>query len=211
MKTRTTCRICDGLLDPVLSLGELYVSDFPLPGEDDGIKAPLELVLCRHCRLLQLKHTVPAEKLYRNYWYRSGVNRTMREALADISNKAEMLMHLREGDTVLDIGCNDGTLLASYKTEDIYKIGFDPAENLASLSQEVADKIVVDFFDSEAFQRDPYLREHCPKIVTSIAMFYDLEDPNQFVADVKAVMHLDGLCLGCSDELPATYAQTERL
>lgn len=86
MRTRTTCRVCDGLLDPVLPLGELYVSDFPLPGEGDGIKAPLELVLCRHCRLLQLKHTVPAEKLYRNYWYRSGVNRTMREALAEISN-----------------------------------------------------------------------------------------------------------------------------
>lgn len=207
MRTRTTCRVCDGPLDPILSLGELYVSDFPLPGEGDGIKAPLELVLCRHCRLLQLKHTVPAEKLYRNYWYRSGVNRTMREALADISNKAEMLMHLREGDTVLDIGCNDGTLLASYKTEDIYKIGFDPAENLASLSQEVADKIAVVFFDSEAFQRDPCLREHCPKIVTSIAMFYDLEDPNQFVADVKAVMHPDGLWVAQMSYLPLMLKQ----
>ena len=193
MITRKTCRVCNGSLDPILSLGKLYVSDFPLPGEEEGIKAPLELVLCQRCRLLQLKHTVPAEALYRNYWYRSGVNRTMREALADIAHKAERLIHLKEGDAILDIGCNDGTLLASYRTGDVYKIGFDPAENLAPYSQKIANKIVVDFFDAEAFQHDPDLTGHRPKIITSIAMFYDLEDPNQFVTDVKRVMHPDGL------------------
>ena len=207
MITRKTCRVCNGSLDPNLSLGELYVSDFPLPGESDGIKAPLELVLCRRCRLLQLKHTVSPEELYRNYWYRSGVNKTMREALADIANKAEMLIHLREGETILDIGANDGTLLASYKTGGIYKVGFDPAENLAPLAREVADKVIVDFFDSEAFQRDPDLREHRPRIVTSIAMFYDLEDPNKFVADVKAVMHPDGLWVVQMNYLPLMLKQ----
>src|SRR5512132_84807 len=129
MKTRTTCRVCGGPLEPVLSLGELYVSAFPFPDEDDGIKAPLDLVLCSQCRLLQLKHTVPAETMYRNYWYRSGTNKTMRDALADIANKAETIIHLHEGDSVVDIGCKDGTLRACYKTGGIRKIGFDPAEN----------------------------------------------------------------------------------
>lgn len=142
-KTRTTCRVCEGSFEPILSLGEHYVSNFLSTGEDDGVKVPLELVLCRHCRLLRLKHTVPAGDLYRNYWYRSGTNKTMRDALADVANKSEMLMHLQEGDTVLDIGCNDGTLLAGYKTPGLYKIGFDPAENLAHLSREVADQVVV--------------------------------------------------------------------
>ena len=62
-KTRLTCRVCDGAIEPVLSLGEQYVSDFPRPGESDGVRAPLELVLCRRCHLLQLKHTVPAVAL----------------------------------------------------------------------------------------------------------------------------------------------------
>jgi cyclopropane fatty-acyl-phospholipid synthase-like methyltransferase len=57
--------------------------------------------------------------MYRNYWYRSGTNKTMQMALADISNKAEALMHLRGGDAVLDIGCNDGTLLAAYETQGL--------------------------------------------------------------------------------------------
>jgi NDP-4-keto-2,6-dideoxyhexose 3-C-methyltransferase len=192
MTLRTTCRVCDGSLESVLSLGEHYVSNFLSPGESDGIKAPLELALCRHCHLLQLKHTVPAEELYRNYWYRSGTNKTMRDALADIANKAEWLMHLRAGEAVLDIGCNDGTLLASYKAK-VYKIGFDPAENLAPLSRAAADKVIPDFFDSQTFFSDLDLPAHRPKIVTSIAMFYDLEDPKKFVADVKAVMQPDGL------------------
>ncbi len=203
----TTCRVCECSLDFVLSLGEHYLSNFLLPGEDNGIKAPLELLLCRRCRLLQLKHMAPAEEMYRNYWYRSGTNKTMQKALADISNKAEMLMHLREGDTVLDIGCNDGTLLASCKTGGIYKVGFDPAENLAPLPRKVADKVVVDFFDSEAFQHDPDLKGRRPKVVTSIAMFYDLQSPRKFVSDIKTVMHPDGLWVVQMSYLPLMLEQ----
>lgn len=208
MKTRTTCRVCEGSLEPILSLGEHYVSNFLSPGEPDGMKAPLELVLCRRCHLLQLKHTVPGEAMYRNYWYRSGTNKSMRDALADISNKAELLIHLGEGDAVLDIGCNDGTLLASYKTGGIYKIGADPAENLAALSRKVVDKVIIDFFGAEAFWRDPDLKERRPKIVTSIAMFYDLEDPKKFVSDIKAVMHPDGLWVVQMSYLPLMLKQT---
>jgi NDP-4-keto-2,6-dideoxyhexose 3-C-methyltransferase len=193
MKTQTTCRVCNSSLESIFSLGEQYISNFLTPQQPDGPKAPLELVLCSRCRLLQLRHTVPAEAMYKNYWYRSGTNQTMRDALADIAKKAGSLMHLQEGDSVLDIGCNDGTLLASYETNGIYRIGFDPAENLAVYSRKIADKLVAGFFESEAFYLDPELSGRRPKIVTSIAMFYDLEDPNRFVADIKKVMHPDGL------------------
>src|ERR1041385_858349 len=95
MLTRRTCRVCEGDLTPVLSLGNHYVSDFILPGGGDGVASPLDVVLCRRCCLLQLRHTVPGELMYRNYWYRSGTNQTMRDALADIAQKAEALIHLR--------------------------------------------------------------------------------------------------------------------
>lgn len=98
MTTRTTCRVCEGALVPILSLGEHYVSDFLRPGTPDGGKAPLEMVLCRRCYLLQLKRTVSPENMYRNHWYRSGTNQTMRTAPADIANTAEQLIHLRAGD-----------------------------------------------------------------------------------------------------------------
>jgi SAM-dependent methyltransferase len=209
MKTWSTCRVCEGSLEPVLSLGDLYVSDFPVPGESDGYKAPLELVLCRRCHLLQLKHTVPAEAMYRNYWYRSGTNQTMREALADIANKAENLAHLQAGDSVLDIGCNDGTLLSSYKTGGVHRIGFDPAKNLTELSRQVADTVVDDFFSAAEYQRHRELVGRAPRIVTSIAMFYDLDDPRQFVGDVKKIMHPDGVWVVQMAYLPLMLQQNE--
>ncbi|HEY4816234.1 MAG TPA: class I SAM-dependent methyltransferase [Candidatus Acidoferrum sp.] len=208
-KTRTSCRVCKGLLEPILSLGEQYVSNFLSPQQPDGPKAPLDLALCSRCKLLQLQHTVPGEMMYQNYWYRSGTNQSMRTALADISNTAERLMNLQAEDTVLDIGCNDGTLLASYKTEGIYRIGFDPAQNLAIFSRKVADRVVCGFFESEAFHRDPELNRRRPKIVTSIAMFYDLEDPNKFVEDIKRVMDPEGLWVMQMSYLPLMLEQND--
>lgn len=209
MITRSTCRVCDGGFEEILSLGDHFVSDFPEPSAGDGPRAPLELVLCRQCRLLQLRHTVPPEHLYRNYWYRSGTNKTMRDALADIANTAEALMHLAPGDAALDIGCNDGTLLASYQTGGVFRIGFDPAENLAEYSRAVADRVVATFFEADAFLADHVLRSHRPKVVTSIAMFYDLEQPNRFVADIKEVMHPDGLWVVQMSYLPLMLKQNE--
>ena len=203
MITRITCRICGGQLDPVLSLGEQYISNFVTPDAPDGEKAPLDLVLCRRCTLLQLRHTVPADWMYQNYWYRSGTNQTMRDALADIANTTERLINLRAGDTVLDIGCNDGTLLGAYSTKGIFRIGFDPAANLAPFSQKVAEQLVVGFFSAKAYDET----FPSPKIVTSVAMFYDLEDPNQFVSDIKAIMHPEGVWVLQMSYLPLMLKQ----
>lgn len=209
MRAWHNCRVCGGAVDPVLSLGEQCVSDFLSPGEPDGMKAPLDLVICTKCRLLQLKHTVPPDAMYKNYWYRSGTNQAMRSALADISNKAETLIHLKEGDAVLDIGCNDGTLLGSYHTADIYKIGFDPAENLAPFSRKIAKTVLVGLFDADTFLAHPEVANLRPKIVTSIAMFYDLEEPRKFVSDIKQIMHPEGVWVVQMSYLPLMLKQND--
>ncbi|MFN7172041.1 MAG: class I SAM-dependent methyltransferase [Fimbriimonadaceae bacterium] len=209
MITRTTCRVSGGPLHPILSLGEQYVSNYLDPGEPDGTAAPLELVLCPESHMLQLKHTVEPEFMYEQYWYRSGTNQTMRDALAEIAQKAQVLMHLKEGDTVLDIGCNDGTLLSAYTAPGLFKVGIDPAKNLAEHSSKFADRVIVNFFSEESFRLDPEVAERKPKVVTSIAMFYDLEDPNKFVADIKAVMHPDGVWVVQQSYLPLMLKTNE--
>ena len=198
-------------MEPILSLGDQHVSDFLKPEQADGPKVPLELVLCKECRLLQLRHTVPPEMMYQNYWYRSGTNQTMRDALADISSSASKVVHLQAGDAVLDIGCNDGTLLSSYTVPGIYKVGFDPAQESSRRhdSRKVADKVLVGLFDADHFLADPELENIHPKIVTSIAMFYDLEDPGKFVSDIQQIMHPNGVWILQMSYLPLMLTQND--
>jgi NDP-4-keto-2,6-dideoxyhexose 3-C-methyltransferase len=196
LKSISSCRSC-GLkkLVPILSLGEQYVINFLDSNENSGIKAPLELVLCDinsgGCGLLQLRHTVPLDLMYRQYWYKSGVNQTMRNALADVVDKAEKLIKLKAGDIVLDIGSNDSTLLRLYKTKGLILVGFEPATNLMDEARVGVTKVINDFFNYEAFKKE--FGDKKAKIITAIAMFYDLDDPNKFVSDIVKCLDKDGV------------------
>lgn len=191
MRTITQCRSCQNTeLVNVLNLGELRLSAFVDVGEETP-KYPLELVLCSRCSLVQLRHTVPAEEMYRNYWYRSGTNHSMTQELRDIARAATVALG-KDKFIALDIGCNDGTLLRAYDVARVTTCGFEPAKNLIQYAQKGVDVVVNDFFNAAAW------RASMPDgikadIVTSIAMFYDLDDPNEFVRDVAEVMADDGV------------------
>jgi len=193
---KESCRVCGNKkLEEIISLGQQYLIDFLDVSEDNANKAPLELVLCSKkdngCGLLQLKHTVSSEFLYREFWYKSGVNETMRNALADIVSKAENIVHLESNDTIIDIGANDGTLLRFYGNKGLKLIGFEPAINLVEEAKVGTTEIINNFFSYENFiERFP---DNMAKIVTSIAMFYDLDDPNKFVRDITKILDTNGI------------------
>lgn len=210
--TRTTCRVCGAaaFLD-VISLGELFVSNFLGDGAgDDAFRAPLDLVLCARerggCGLVQLRHSVAAEALYRSYWYRSGTNTSMRRELAGIAARAEEIVVLERGDMVLDIGANDGTLLRSYRARDITRAGFEPARNLIAEAEIGSNTVINDFFNAPAFFAR--FRARRAQVVTAIAMFYDLEDPNAFVADLARVLAPEGLGIIQMSYLPLMLAES---
>ena len=126
------CRLCNSIkLDNLHSFGNLYVSNFVSKNKiKAGIKAPLNLIYCKNCKLLQLEHSAPQEIMYKRfYWYRSGVTITMKKALKDIYNSIIKLNILKKGDSILDIGANEGTLL-KYFNKDYETIGCEPAKNL---------------------------------------------------------------------------------
>ncbi len=195
LKTRETCRVCgSNKLIPILSLGNQYVTNFVEAPDKEYPKGPLDLVLCNikdgGCGLLQLKHTMERDVLYRKYWYRSGISPTMVKALADITSAAQKIVTLSSGDLVVDIGANDGTLLRQYKIPGLMTVGFEPS-NLWKLGNEGNSKIINDYFSYASFQRE--LGNRKAKVITSIAMFYDLEDPNAFVEDIKKCLDEDGV------------------
>ena len=190
---RKTCRVCGSdKLTPLFSLGVQYVNNFINPEElKNCIKAPLEMVFCENCTLVQLKHTAPQELLYaRFYWYKSGVTDTMRRALRDITETVERMFPLKKGDVVLDIGSNDGTMLRTYTVPGLILVGVEPAINLAE-----EGKIGLTYFINDFWEYDKYYEVvgKKAKIITAIGMFYDMEDPNQFIADSTKALTDDGV------------------
>src|SRR6266567_1977782 len=105
--TIRACRLCESAkIEALLSLGDQYIPDF-ITSEGESPQAPLELVRCTSCGLIQLRHTFSRKSLYRHYWYKSGISDTMKRALSEITNKAREIADLHTGDLAVDIGCND--------------------------------------------------------------------------------------------------------
>jgi hypothetical protein len=176
----------------VLDLGEQALTGvFPASVGELVSQGPLNLVWCRSCTLLQLAHSFEPTEMYgENYGYRSGLNRSMSQHLARKARGLETLVDLAPRDVVLDIGSNDGTLLASYSTTPLRRIGIDPtAIRFASYYPPDAD-VVPDFFSAEKFRE---VSDAPARIVTSVAMFYDLESPVAFARDVRECLAPDGI------------------
>ena len=187
------CRLSGKKTKCVFDLGDLYMSDFVNEKDPPRFgKGSLKMMLCEESGLLQLDKPIPSEKMYGKYWYRSGMNNTMRRKLEDIVDVCIDSIPTKPGDVFLDIACNDGTMFELIP-DHLIKVGIDPAdESFTREAEKRANAAVRDFFSAEAYKRTPY-GDISPKIITTIAMFYDLDDPYPFVNDVKEILDDDGL------------------
>ena len=197
IRKRTTCRVCgSSSLKKVIDLGPQHLQgSFVKPGKEmpSSRKIDCTLVRCNPevdenaCGLLQMEHSVPSEILYAAYWYRSGTNNTMRNHLKNIVDSVVDTVGSNKHPLVLDIGCNDGTLLGYYP-KNFIRYGCDPSD----VAQEVKDATVVqDIFPSEELFK--LLEGKKLDVITSIAMFYDLEDPVSFVHGIKRFLASKGV------------------
>ncbi|MEJ0097285.1 MAG: class I SAM-dependent methyltransferase [Bauldia sp.] len=204
---RTTCRISGEPLVELFSLGEHYVSDFiPAGAAPRGPKIPLTMCLAKKSGLVQLSHTPSFDDMYRHYWYRSGTNESMVQELRQIATSTVQLIKMQPGDIFVDIACNDGTEL-SFVDESIVRIGFDPARNTyAEADKSRFSLFINDYFSAAAYLDSPY-GDRKAKAITTIAMFYDLEDPHSFVEQVSAILDDDGLWVVQMSYLPLMLSQ----
>ena len=215
LKSRDSCRICGSKnLTSILNLGEQYFANYSSKSSDVvpfKEKIPLELVRCdksldpESCGLVQLLHTTPPNLMYDRYFYRSGINQTMTNNLNEIAKQAISKINLNQNDIVIDIGCNDGTLLQNYKELPVRSVGFDPAKNMVQFSKQTGATIITEFFSAEEFIKN--YGDEKAKIITSIAMFYDLENPNKFVGDISKILHPDGIWILELSYLPLMLSQ----
>lgn len=195
---RNSCRVCGSVaLTPTIDLGHQYLQgSFIKMGKESPStrKCPTSLVRCdpmrdeKACGLLQTEYTIPPEVLYSAYWYRSGINSTMRNHLQGIVEETVEMIGYKETAMVLDIGCNDGTLLEFYSVT-FTKFGIDPSDIAREIKTPI--NVIQGFFPSEELKS--WTSKKLFDIITSIAVYYDLEDPVAFAREVKRVLSPNGI------------------
>lgn len=176
----------------VLSLGRQSLTGvFPASPAEKITEGPLDLVWCPDSGLLQLAHSYDAGEMYGdNYGYRSGLNASMVAHLKRKFAALEKFAGLASGDTVIDIGANDGTGLKGYETKGLRRIGIDPTGAKFREYYESGIELVPDFFSAAKLAA---IGAKPAKLVTSIAMFYDVESPAGFAREVAKVLDKQGL------------------
>lgn len=177
----------------LVNLGNHYVSDFIKTEEDyqGREKYSLDLVLDEEIGAAKLTEMAPSHTMWGKYWYRSGINATMKKELGDIVKEVISRIKTKEGDVWLDIACNDGTLLSQIPSEFI-KLGIDPCDDSYFVESSKHAKVVQDYFSYDAYQRTGH-GDKKAKVITTIAMFYDLLDPHPFISDITKVLDDNGV------------------
>jgi len=177
----------------LLNLGDLFISDFIKANEKPrGGKYELKVVLDENINAPRLENPPKLGEMFGKYWYRSGVNKTMKNELKEVVNSVLKIKKLEKNDIWIDIASNDGTLL-SFLPKKLIKIGIDPADDTYKIeSEKYGDLIIQDYFSSNLYKNSKYGYKKA-KVITCIAMFYDLENPKKFLSEVAEIIDENGV------------------
>lgn len=189
----TQCRICKSeSLTDVIDLGEQYItSRFPNHGDWSTPKTGVTLCLCSNCHLLQLRQSTNQAELYEHeYGYMSGISNTMKEHLAEYWSEIHKICKFESGDTVLDIGSNDATMLHMY-ANNLRRIGVDPTGKQFADKYTNGIELLPTYFTKDNVE-SKFGSLKC-KLISSVSMFYDLPDPVQFAKDINACLDINGI------------------
>lgn len=197
------CRICgEQSFVPVFDFGNQVIANhFHQKEVSQCPPLPLNLVRCHKCSLVQLADKTDVELMYRNYWYKSGINQSMKDHLKALSEQIIRWINIGPEDCIIDIGCNDGTFLGYFQSAGT-KIGVDPSNIVPTASCEYVNG----YFSHEIVK--PILNGRKAKLITSIAMFYDLNDPAEFVRDIRSSLSNNGMWVVELSYLPIMMKNT---
>jgi hypothetical protein len=187
------CRICKSKkIKSLFSLGiQSYTGIFPKKNSYVP-KGKLTLIICENCKLVQLDKNFDEKRMYgKNYGYRTSLNKSMQKHIEFKKNYLGKIIKLKKEDTIIDIGSNDGTFLNCYNSDKFKLIGVDPS--LSKFKKFYKKNIIKisNFFLQENIES--YLINKKAKLITTFAMFYDLQDPVKFTNDIYNCLDENGI------------------
>jgi len=181
----------------LLELGNHYVSDFIKDdSEMEGRqKYSLDLYLDEELGAPRLNPAdiAPPSTMWGRYWYRSAINTSMTLELQGIVKEITSRVKLKDNDVWLDIACNDGTLLKAVP-DNLKKVGIDPCDDSFYAESSKVATVVQDYFSKDAWIEAGFSGKKA-KVITCIAMFYDLDNPHPFVQDMYDILDDDGVAV----------------
>jgi len=187
------CRICNSqTFEDLFTLGKLaFTGKFAKQNNFRIPNAPLNLVMCKKCKLVQLDSNFNPRYLYsEDYGYRTGINKTMTNHVKEIVIAANKIVKLKKNDKVLDIASNDATLLSYYK-KNLIRVGIDPLINKYKNFYKNIDFKISEFFSYHALKKKKINFKF--KVISALSMFYDLKNPGLFLKNVKKSLDIDGI------------------
>ncbi|MGH7793842.1 MAG: methyltransferase domain-containing protein [Candidatus Binatia bacterium] len=195
-KERTTCMLCrSAAVEEFLDLGATALANqFLAAGEINGSepKYPLRVGFCHGCRHVQLTQSVPPREMFEHYLYISSASDTLKNHLWDLSDQLVRRHGLGDQDLVIDIGCNDGTLLRGFQRHGVRPLGVDPAQNLAAFTDGSGIERYTELF-SAASAKDIVARWGHASLVSATNTFPHIQNPADFVEGIKSVLRPGGV------------------
>ncbi len=186
------CRSCkSNKIKKLFSLGKLsFTGKFPKKEKENIPKAELGLVICKNCELVQLSRNFDLKYLYGlDYGYRTGINQTMTNHMRTIQKYTTKILKLNKKDAILDIASNDGTLLNFYNKK-IFKVGIDPTIKKFTKYYKNINIGISNFFTKKNITKKTKKKF---KLITALSVFYDIENPNIFLSDIKDLLEDEGI------------------
>jgi SAM-dependent methyltransferase len=195
---RTICMNCgESQLEEFIDLGrQPNGNNFPLPGEENSEPTfEISMLVCKNCWQVQIAEFPPQEFLFPNHPYITGVNVPVVQHFERMSAHIVKKLNLGTGDLVVDIGCNDGTLLSCFRAQGMRVLGVDPGQQTGRLAKENKIPVCETFWNSETGRAFRHLKL-LPDVITATAVFYHLPDLHDFIEGLKLVMKPNSVFVG---------------